>query len=140
MEKNNEKIKYNSITEVDLERLKEDGIKGLLLDVDGTLTKLGKLRPGVKEWVDRAKELQYKIALISNNPVIDSNVLKELNIEHVKLFACKPLIRSFVFLASQLEINPETTMVIGNNSVIDILGANRAGMQSLKVRIFRGRF
>lgn len=57
------------VTDINLQDLKDEGIKGLIFDLDNTLMapKTGKLTEDVHQWLAAAKQ-DFKIAVVSNNP------------------------------------------------------------------------
>ena len=80
------------IYEISQIKLKNDGIKSLLIDVDGTLLsrQSNKIPINVKKWIKESKKL-FSLYLISNNPSNEriKNIAKELDIRY-KSNALKP--------------------------------------------------
>ena len=57
-----------NIKDVDIEKLKENNIKGIILDVDNTLIDLDrKLLEGAEEWCNNLKEQNIKFCILSNS-------------------------------------------------------------------------
>jgi len=123
------------VTDVDLDRLKSDGIKGIIFDLDSTLLAphSGQLTDEVKSWLDKARE-NFKLAIVSNNkkdPYIDHAryLLDMPTIGH----AAKPRRRAFLQALDLLELQPSEVAVIGDRPLTDVLGGLRAGMKTILV-------
>lgn len=119
-------IALKSILDLTPEILKENNIKGLLMDLDNTLTTHDNPRPadGVLDWIALMKETGIKMVIVSNN-----------HFERVKPFAqmlglefvCegkKPLSDGFNRAQKQMNIPFENLAVVGDQIYTDVLGAN----------------
>lgn len=123
------------VTDVDLERLAQDGIKGLIFDLDSTLLapRSGILTPQVAQWLTLARE-RFKLAVVSNNK-------KETYIEQVKLlldmplvgYAGKPRRRGFRLALELMHLPAEEVAVIGDRPLTDVWGGLRSGMKTILV-------
>ena len=62
------KYRFRSVCDITAEFLEQNGIRGLLLDIDNTLIYDETLTPlpGVKEWVQRMKSADIPLAIVSN--------------------------------------------------------------------------
>ncbi len=60
---------FKSVTDIDLEFLKNNNIKGMILDLDNTLTTHNNPKPAdkVMEWIDKMKSNGIKMMIVSNN-------------------------------------------------------------------------
>ena len=59
------KTYLNNVKEITIELLKENNIKGLLLDVDNTLIDFNhKVLEGVEEWSDNLKKQGIKLCIL----------------------------------------------------------------------------
>ena len=86
------------ITTITPEYLKENNIKGLILDVDNTLLDFDlKIVEGLKEWHDEIRENGIKCIILSNSNKLTKvkMVADLLEIPFLK-FAMKPLKRGFI--------------------------------------------
>ncbi len=91
------KTYFNSIKDIDLEFLKKNNLKGLLLDVDNTLIDYDKnILKGAENWAKYLKEKGIKLCILSNSNKIKKieMVAKKLNIPFI-FFAKKPLKSGF---------------------------------------------
>jgi len=124
------------VQDIDLDLLKQKGLKGLILDIDNTL-----VPPHVKEadeeavrWIERVKEAGFKVCIVSNatkKRVIRFN-------ENLKLYAIhralKPGTRSFKKAMRLMELEPDETAVVGDQIFTDVYGGNRAGAFTILVK------
>ena len=61
------KARFNKITDINIEFLKENNIKAVILDVDNTLIDFDK-KPldNIESWIDNLKKENIKICIASN--------------------------------------------------------------------------
>ncbi len=127
---------YKKITDIDLDKLWNIGIRGLILDLDNTIVPWGKDTPKeeVIEFVERAKEKGYKLTLISNaQPYRVEKCGNILGISGIG-FAKKPL--PFSLKKAQkilLGLPPSQVAIIGDQVFTDILGGNLLGFHTILV-------
>lgn len=58
----------NSVKEIDIDLLKKNNIKGIILDVDNTLIDLDRNMPeGVEDWSQNLKKNGIKFCILSNS-------------------------------------------------------------------------
>ena len=83
---------YRQISDISLDYLINNiKIKGLIFDFDGTLISHRKLSIETLNFIKKSKESGLKVSVVSNNIHVSNTVLKTLNINTTKKFACKPL-------------------------------------------------
>ena len=110
----------DKVTDITLELLERNNIKGLILDVDNTMIDYDKnLLKGADEWV---KCLEEKV----------KNVANILEIPYF-YFATKPLKRGFKKAQKELQLEKNEIAVVGDQIFTDIIGANRSKMFSILV-------
>ncbi|MCL2859762.1 MAG: YqeG family HAD IIIA-type phosphatase [Oscillospiraceae bacterium] len=117
----------NSITEITLEMLNKNNIKGLILDLDNTIIDFDRnLANGVKEWCENLKKSNIKICILSNTNKVDkvAKAAKELNLGYIN-FARKPLKSGFKKAKKLLQLETKNIAVVGDQIFTDIIGANR---------------
>jgi hypothetical protein len=122
------------IWRVELPALWETGIRGLILDLDNTLTEWNAtyLRPEIREWIEQAKSLGFHLCLVSN--AFRGKRVKAIGAEleiGVVTWACKPLARGYRKGMQQMGTTPASTCVLGDQVFTDILGANIVGARSI---------
>jgi len=129
------KFVFNSVTDITTEFLYNNNIKGLILDVDNTLTTHNNPKPAekVSEWVLDMKSNGVKLIIVSNN-----------NAERVKPFAetlgldfiasgRKPLATGFKKARETMGISFSEIGIVGDQIFTDILGANIAKAKTIYV-------
>lgn len=124
------------ITDIKVDFLKENNIKGLILDVDNTLldTRLNMVE-GLEEWHDEIVKAGIKTMIVSNSnkkEKLDS-ISGKLNVEYIRL-ATKPLKRGFIKAQKMLNIPFENIAAIGDQIFTDVIGANRCNIFSILVK------
>lgn len=130
------KFYLKNVKEIDIELLRKNNIKGLVLDVDNTLIDVDKkLLDGADEWCKTLKNQGIKICILSNTSSKEKaqSVASKLDIPFIYL-AKKPFKKGFYKAKELLELeNIEEIAVVGDQLFTDILGANRVGMVSILV-------
>jgi len=117
----------NSITEITLEMLNKNDIKGLILDLDNTIIDFNRnIATGVKEWCEKLKKSNIKICILSNTNKIEkvTKAANELNLEYIN-FARKPLKSGFKKAQKLLQLETKSIATVGDQIFTDIIGANR---------------
>lgn len=129
---------YNlkSVFDIDLAKLKEQGKKGLFFDLDSTITisKSAKFSDMARDFIKKAEDLGFKLAIISNNyskKYIDK-VQKEI---HIKIYypAEKPQTKIIFQAMNELGLDSQNTVMIGDRPVTDILAGKNASMMTILV-------
>lgn len=128
---------YNikSIYDINLNELKDLGIKAVLFDLDSTImaSKSGSYTPEMLTWLDRVKEMFF-IAVVSNNK-------NEKYIEKVKkisnfplLFkAAKPDTKNIKEFLDKYNIPVNECVIVGDRPLTDILCGKRLGCKTILV-------
>lgn len=129
----------NRITDITIEELQALGVEGLLLDVDNTLTTHGsqQLDPAVADWLFRMQADGFQ-------PLIVSNAMRKrvapfaerLGLGFVSM-ACKPLPCGMLRACKQLRLPRSRCVMIGDQSLTDVLGARLCGIACIQVRPIR---
>ena len=125
----------NRVTDIDIRFLKEHHIKGLILDLDNTLTTHNNGTPaqGVMEWLDTLKKHGIKLIIMSNNR--QSRVApfaQILNLDFV-WDGAKPLPIGFRKAADRLGLEKRYLASVGDQLYTDILGATAYGIRTVYV-------
>ena len=124
-----------NIKEIKYEMLNQNGIKGLILDVDNTLLDYYKnMLEGLEEWCEnmKKKSIKFCIASNSNNRNKVDSISKKLGIPYI-FFAKKPFKGGLNRAAKLMGLENEEVAVVGDQIFTDVLGANRCKMFSILV-------
>jgi HAD superfamily phosphatase (TIGR01668 family) len=130
------KLYLEKVTDITIEALKENNIKGLILDVDNTLIDIDrKMIDGLVEWKNNLEKNNIKFIILSNSNKKDKveTVAKNLNISYLG-FAKKPFKSGFKKAAEKLNLENEKIGVVGDQIFTDVIGANRCNMFSILVK------
>ncbi len=125
----------NRITDITLDDLNALGVRGLLLDVDNTLTTHGsqELSDEVREWLEAMKAAGIRMTVVSNSwewrvaPFAD-----KIGLRHTSL-SCKPSPVGFWRGVRRLGLPKVQCAAIGDQVFTDIIGANLYGITCIQV-------
>ena len=127
-------MQVRKITDITIEMLRENNIKGMILDVDNTLIDLDRVPlEGIKEWMDNMKNEGIKFCIASNSLKKDKieKVAKMLDIPYVH-FSAKPTKIGLKKAKQILGIeNSKNIAEVGDQLFTDVLGTNRMKMFSI---------
>lgn len=126
---------YKSVFEIDLDALKENGIKHLLIDLDNTLVPWGEDDFGseLTNWLDGLPEKGFKVCVLSNNTEERASYLCGLFGVPYVAFAKKPTKAAFRNGLMKLEAESKETAIIGDQMFTDILGGKISGLTTILV-------
>ncbi len=135
MKKSIPKRYYKNVLSIDFDKLKKDGIKCLIFDLDNTLAPAQSDKVS-KEVINKIKSLKkiFTIYILSNNSHLErlESVSKILGIKYVPL-AAKPFKKGFKKIKNMEQISYKEMCMIGDQIVTDIIGGNRAGTFTILV-------
>lgn len=123
------------IFEITPESLMENGIKGVITDLDNTLVEWDRpnATPKLVKWLEEMKHSNIKITIVSNNNENRVKAFSEpLEIPFISA-ARKPFKRAFNQALQQMALKKEETVVIGDQLLTDVLGGNRGGFRTILV-------
>ena len=126
----------DSVTDITMEFMNKNNLKGLILDVDNTLIDFDKvLNTSVIEWCNKLKNNGIKMCILSNTNKIEkvTKVANELDL-HFFYFAKKPMSGGFKKAQAYLELKPKEIGVVGDQIFTDVIGANISHMFSILVK------
>lgn len=125
----------DSIFDIELQKLIDNGIEGLIVDIDNTLVAWDKKTApaSVLKWFEKVEDSGLKICLVSNNT--EDRVVKFT--EKIKIYAVhsakKPTKAPFEKAMKYLGTDKNNTAVIGDQIFTDVLGGNRIGIYTILV-------
>lgn len=126
---------FKSVLEISPDFLQKQNIKGLLLDLDNTLTTHDNPKPaeGVLDWIAKIKGSEVKMVIVSNNhPPRVKPFADMLGLD----FICegkKPLSSGFNRAQKMMNIPFSQLAVVGDQIFTDMLGANLKRVKSIFV-------
>ncbi|SPF43538.1 Hydrolase, HAD-super, subfamily IIIA domain protein [Candidatus Desulfosporosinus infrequens] len=126
----------SSLDLISVEQLVQDGIRGLIIDLDNTMTPWNDVEvgPKVAEWFIKVKAAGINACVVSNNKKRQrvAVVAERIGIPFV-FRATKPRRRAFRAGMGLLGTGQKDTAVIGDQLFTDILGGNRLGLYTILV-------
>ncbi len=123
------------VTDINLEDLKAENIKGLIFDLDNTLMhpQTSYLPDDIEQWLDTVKN-DFKITILSNNPY--THYVKAAG----KRVGCvayekagKPRRKAALKALKDLDLLPNQVAIIGDRPLTDIWVGQRLGMTTILV-------
>lgn len=128
-------IYAQSIYRINYDKLKKNGIKLIVFDLDNTIAPVD-----VKVSSNETFDLMLKIKELGLKPIIMSNSKKErvepfrnhLEIDSCFL-SCKPLKKTYKRIMKVYNLKSDEIACVGDQILTDILGANKMGMTSILV-------
>lgn len=125
----------SSVYEIDVQALKQQGIKSMLVDLDNTLVESTRpdATPRLVKWLAQVKEMGIQVMILSNNSKTRvSKFAQPLHIPFIHL-ARKPLTFAFRRALKELGTTKEETVMVGDQLLTDVFGGNRAGLYTILV-------
>ncbi len=126
-------FKLNRVTDISAQFLKQNNIKGLILDVDNTLsTHHGmQLTEGLLEWIALMQENSIRLIILSNSKEKRVKPFAEsINLEYISL-GLKPLPFKFFTALKRLSLKRREVALVGDQLFTDSLGAHLSGIKSI---------
>jgi len=131
-----------SLNSVDLDGLWARGKRLLLLDVDNTLVQwhTDQCSIEVVQWTRNAKAKGFQICIISNTNQLErlAKIAKSIGAETVR-GRFKPSRKMFRMALIKFKLNADEAIMIGDQLITDVLGANRSGIEAIWVRRLEGK-
>jgi HAD superfamily phosphatase (TIGR01668 family) len=123
------------VTDIDLDQLASDGIKGIIFDLDSTLVAphSGRIEADAAAWLERARSM-FRLAVVSNNknlPYLEQ--VRELLKMPVYGHAAKPSTKLFLQVLEIFQLPANQVAVVGDRPLTDVWGGQRAGMKTVLV-------
>jgi len=125
----------DSTYDIDFAKLHNDGIKGVIFDIDNTLVPHGapaderclKLFGKFKEW-------NILCCLLSNNQSERvSSFAKQLGVQYIEN-AHKPSTKNYLKAMAMMGTDTSNTIFVGDQLFTDVWGAKRAGIRNFLVK------
>lgn len=128
-------VVLKSVMDIDKVLLDRMSVKGLILDVDNTLTTHGNPNPseGVAEWIKTMLSSGIKLCIVSNNKHKRIEPFaKLLNIPFVSSGA-KPFTVGYKKAVKIMKLPKENIAAVGDQLFTDIWGGNAANIKTIYV-------
>lgn len=124
-----------SIYQIDLEKLRKQGIDTIVTDLDNTLVPWTEttVNQQLLDWLEQVHNKGFKVCLVSN--AVESRIAYFRGAMSIPGFskAKKPLSGAFRQALELLGSEPWRTAMIGDQIFTDVLGGNRMGLFTILV-------
>ncbi|MGX7024339.1 YqeG family HAD IIIA-type phosphatase [Vagococcus hydrophili] len=125
-----------AIYDITPSQLKAQGIEAVLTDLDNTLIAWNNPdgTPELLAWIETMKAANIPVIVVSNNKAsrVDRAVM-HLGLEYVSR-AMKPFQKGFNEVEKKYNLPKEKLIMVGDQLMTDIKGANSAGIRSVLVK------
>lgn len=128
-------VYQKSIYTIDYEKLKNSGIKCLLIDLDNTIAPLSIKKPDTKakNLFAELQDMGFKVIIVSNSGKTRVSPFKDyLNVDAAHT-AMKPFKKKYNKIMKVYGFKDVEIAAIGDQLCTDILGANRMGITSILI-------
>lgn len=126
----------NRLDEVDLDDLKAQGKRLILIDVDNTLLpwRASQVPEMTLDWIKRAKGLGFQLCILSNTRNVTrlESLSQQMEIPYIR-DKFKPSRAMYERALKEHDAKPDEAVMIGDQLLTDVLGANRVGIDSIWV-------
>lgn len=126
---------FHRVTDITPGVLERMGVRGLILDIDNTLTTHDHPVPaeGVEEWLSSTREHGISAVIVSNNHEPRVKPFADLlGLDYV-CEGAKPLKKGYAAAAEKLGLPKEQIAAVGDQIFTDVAGANIYGIKMLFV-------
>ncbi len=131
-----------SLYAIDLQELWDRGKRLLLLDVDNTIVQWHShaCEETVLAWTQKAKSIGFEICIISNTTQVDrlAKIAESIGAITVR-GRFKPSRSMFRLALIKFRRKPEEAIMVGDQIMTDVLGANRTGIEAIWVKRLEGK-
>lgn len=130
-------IYVDSILDIDIEGLKNKGIKGFLIDIDNTIIGMFSYEPpeNILTWLKKAKAAGISICIVSNTHKIRAQKVSKIFGIHAIYMSRKPQTIGILKALKYLKLEPHEAAMIGDQIFSDIKGGNRAGLITILTKV-----
>ena len=120
---------------IPLDKLYEEGYRGVIFDIDNTLVPHGAPADvrAIKLF-NRLKEIGFNCCLLSNNQVGRVEMFnKDVNVNYI-YDAHKPSTKNYVKAMELMKTDKSNTIFVGDQLFTDVWGAKRTGIRNILVK------
>lgn len=116
----------DSIFEISPQKLKDQGIKAIITDLDNTLVEWDRKNatPKLMEWLESMQKNDILVTIVSNNNQLRVAAFSDpIGVPFI-YHARKPMGKAFRRAIRDMNVKKEETVVIGDQLLTDVLGGN----------------
>ncbi len=127
--------KLKIISDIDLNNLKLQGVKGIIMDLDDTLipSDIKNNKEIIDKWLFKAKK-EFSLFVVSNNsrPDYVKKFCDRFDIPYIAR-ASKPRSKYIIQALSQMDLGFQSVIIVGDRVTTDIFVGKRLGIKSFLV-------
>ncbi len=130
------KEKLDIFTDLDMSHYREKGFDTVLLDIDNTIAvpNTGGCDERARQFIEELKGHGFQVVIFSNNNEQRVRMfIGDMDVDYC-FFALKPLPFSYLYTCRKMGTSPSRTLVLGDQLITDILGANLSGCYGIYCR------
>jgi len=127
---------YDSVFQIPYDELWKKNIRGLIFDIDNTLTPFDQAEPHAKvvALMRRLQKMGFRVCLVTNNTRRRLNAFnKSLALDGISS-AAKPLSRGIKSAMQKMGTHPPRTAIIGDQLLTDVWGGKNARITTIMVK------
>lgn len=126
----------DTVYDLPLDYLADQGIRGIILDLDNTLVAWNDPNPTEKlmRWFDELSERNFRVCILSNNTMQRVKLFAERAGVQALAHASKPRRGAYRTAMQMMNTGPDETIAVGDQLFTDVLGGNRSGIRTYLVR------
>ena len=123
------KEKIGIFTDFDIKEYRRRGFDTILLDIDNTIAipNTGICDERAEEFIENLKKEGFKVVIFSNNTRKRVEMFKRDIDVDTNCWSMKPIPFSYLAICRRMKTKPSKTIVLGDQLITDILGANLSG-------------
>ena len=123
------KERIGIFTDLDIDHYRKLGFDTILLDIDNTIAvpNTGTCDERAEKFIRDLEDAGFKVVIFSNNTKKRVELFKRDIPVDYNCWSMKPLPFSYLYTCKRLGSKPEKTIVLGDQLITDILGANLSG-------------
>ena len=128
-------IYQKSVYDIDYKKLKKNGIKCLIFDLDNTLVPISLKKPNKKlrDLIESLKDMKFRVLIVSNSPKKRVEPFKDILGVDSAYLSFKPLKKKYNKILTYYKLKPSEIAAIGDQLLTDVWGANRMEFLSILV-------
>ncbi len=131
----------DTIFDIDLRYLQNQGIQGFLFDLDNTLILRGQYQfsDEVWGWLQEIRGQKFSIGIISNSRSPQAVKLAEYYQIPAVFRALKPRRKAFLDVLRLLDLQPSAAAMVGDQLFTDVFGGNRLNLFTILTKPLPGK-
>lgn len=125
------------LTSLSIDELRQDGVKGLILDLDSTImvSKSGQVTQEIRNWLEAAHQAFDGAIIVLSNNKREEYIRKAEEVLNIRVIGHgkKPFASGFLKALESLNLKEGEVVVIGDRALTDILGGNMNRLRTVLV-------